>query len=123
MRRNFVPILACLLVAAGGCRRSTGTVPPTGTPVIVNVTNHFGMAVEVYAIGAGTIQRLGLVNAGMEGRFTVPPAMIGGGVVELEARATPSQTVRSEPLHLAPGDIVDFMITNALFNSTAVVRP
>jgi hypothetical protein len=117
-----------LLVAASGCRRGGEDNPPqpaSGTPVQVEVINHFALPVEIYAVGAGVEYRLGIVHPHMEGHFAIPPAMIGGGSLEFHAQPTPPTRgiYKSGPLLIAPGRIVDLVIAAQLFNSTATLRP
>ncbi len=127
MRRRLwalVPALTFLTVAACSHGHS-GTVSPIEyPPVRVEVTNNHGLPVEIYAVGSGITQRLGMVNPGMSEHFNLPRGMIGSGSVELQARLTYSPTMfRSGPLLISPGAIVDFIVTAQLFNSTATLRP
>lgn len=113
-----------LLVAGSGCsrRRQQESSAPAGAPVRIVVTNHYTAPMEIVAVGSNISHRLGIVHPGMVGEFVLPPAIVGGGTVELFA-ADERSRARSGPLLLSPGVVVDFAIRNPLFNSTASVRP
>jgi alpha-amylase len=93
--------------------------------VVVNVTNHFSLPMEIRAIGSGISYRMGVVNPGMVGQFVLRSAMLASGdVIEFEAAASGyGRQVRSERVQVAPGDVVDFEIATNLIGSRAVVRP
>jgi hypothetical protein len=124
MHRGSWVLVAGLLLTGSACARRGGGAPqPADSPVHVEVTNQYGLPMEVYAVGAGTSHRLGIVDPGMVGRFVVPQTLIGNGLVEFQAHPSVStQLVRSGELQLAPGAFVDFVITAQLFNSRATVR-
>lgn len=125
MRNGSWALIPGLLLAVTACGPGIGssTTPgPEANPVRVEVTNNYALPVEIFAVGSGITQRLGTVHPGMNGHFTVPPNMVGNGVVEFQAR-TDAQTYRSGPVMLAPGRIVDLGIGAQLFNSTATLRP
>jgi hypothetical protein len=93
--------------------------------VVVYVTNHYALPMEVYAVGSGISYRMGVVNPGMDGRFTLRAAMLASGD-QVEFQAAPSgygRRVRSERVQVAPGDVVDFEIATNLIGTRAVVRP
>lgn len=123
MPRRFWVLVSGLLLATAAC--GSGRAPgPTGDTVRIDVTNNFALPLDIFAIGSNITHRLGVVHPGMTTRFTLPPAMIGNGSVELQARpsAPGSQQARSGALLLDPGDTVTFLITAQLFNSTATIR-
>jgi hypothetical protein len=125
-RRSWVLAAGLLLTGAACAHHGSGAnLTPLTDPVQVEVTNKYGLAMDIYAQGAGVTHRLGLVNPGTFSRFTLPPGMLGGGSVEFKAYPTaqPAQLARSGGIMLAPGDTVDFQITAQLFNSYATVRP
>jgi hypothetical protein len=116
-----------MLLTGSACAHGNAgnVVPPAESPPVhVEVTNHYSLPVEIYAVASGITHRLGIVHPGMASRFVIPPTMIGGGSVELQARLTESTgQFRSGPLLLSPGAIVDFVVAPQLFNSTATIRP
>lgn len=123
MPRRFWVLISGMLLATAAC--GSGRAPgPTGEPVRVDVTNNYALPLDIFAIGSSITHRLGVVYPGVTGRFNLPPAMIGNGSVEFQARpsAPGAQQARSGALLLDPGDIVTFVITPQLFNSTATVR-
>jgi alpha-amylase len=93
--------------------------------VLVNVTNHYAVPMEVYAVESGTPYRLGTVNPGIDSQFVLLRATLArGGQVEFVAQATGyGPRVRSDRIQLSPGDIVDFEIATNLIGSRATVRP
>jgi hypothetical protein len=100
-------------------------VAPTGAPVRVVAHNNYNGPMEVYADGAGTRFRLGLVQPATTETFTIPANVVSIGSVELLAQliAGRSKIARTGPLLLSPGAVVDFVITAQLFDSYGAVRP
>ena len=97
---------------------------PNDNPVRVRGHQRHPLAIEVYAIGTGIDQRLGTVHPGMNSEFVIPPNLTTSGGVELQAVAGGQQPAfRSGPLLLAPGSVVDLIVTPQLFNSTVTLRP
>jgi alpha-amylase len=97
-----------------------------GDSVLVVVTNHYEVPMEVYVIGAGTSYRMGVVNPGIPSQFVLRRAMLAtSGVVEFVAQASGyGPGVRSGEVQLRTGDrVVDFEITTFLAGSRATVRP
>jgi len=121
VRRALLVLALCLPLVGSKCMRHQEDVPPWNAPVRLIVNNNNGSSLEVYVIAAGSTQRLGLVHPGMEGRFEVPHGLIGSGSVEFVAQTTTRETARSGPLHLQPGHIVEFTVTQQLYNSTATI--
>ena len=97
----------------------------TRDSVVVNVTNNYAVAMEIFAVGSGITYRLGSVNPGLDGRFVLRQAMLlSGGQVEFLAQATGfGPRVRSGELQIVPGNVVDFVIETNLIGSQATVRP
>jgi hypothetical protein len=125
MMRGALILIAGLAVAGAACAKSANdeVEPANGPSATVEVRNDHPVPVEIFAVGSGSNQRLGTVHPGMQGRFSVPPSMLGGGSVELQVRAATGQVFRSGALLLAPGAVVDVAVATQLFNSTATVRP
>jgi hypothetical protein len=91
--------------------------------VRLNVTNHYNGPMEIYAVGSGTVYRMGTVLPGFVGHFVLRQAMVASAVefvAQLSSRDVP---IRSDRLLLAPGKVVDFEIATNLMSSTATVRP
>jgi hypothetical protein len=122
-------ILFCFLFAAGSaCRRGSDEAPypsdPILAPIRIEVVNNHALPVEITITGSGINHRLGTVHPGMTATFTVPPGMVGNGSVELLAQSSASRTPnRTGPILLSPGAIVDYVVAQVLFNSTATIRP
>ena len=126
MHRGWWILVSGLLLTGTACARHRSEEPqPVDSPVRVEVRNKYALPMEVYAVGAGTRQRLGLVHPGMVSQFVVPHSVLGSGSVEFQAQpsATGRELARSGPLLLSPGAVVDFVIAAQLFSSTATIRP
>jgi hypothetical protein len=118
-------IVVGLLLTGSACSHGkTGEVDPAPAPVRVEVTNNYGLPMEIEAVGSGINQRLGVVHPGMVGKFIVPRNLLSSGSVQFQAHPSArGQLFRSGELLLAPGSIADFVISPQLFNSTVTIRP
>ena len=119
--------VAGLVIAACACTHAAApkqAAAPTksGSEVRVEVTNHYSLSAELYAVAAGVKQRLGTVNPGVTRTFLVPPGMLGAGPLSILAEITNENPVVSGSLQLVPGDVVAFEIATHLIGSTAHVR-
>lgn len=129
----MVPIarlgLTTLLVAVGACAHRAGaaggpSAPQAAqAPTRIEVTNHYGLPVEIYVAAGGAYERMGTVAPGIEGRFTVHRAMLGVGPIEFVAVPAGNEPpVRTGRLLLDPGDVVEFEIAATLVHSVTRVR-
>jgi hypothetical protein len=118
------PLLALAACATGGGGRYSSEVGPDTRPVRVTVTNNYGLPAEIYVVGCGTTQRLGLAFPGLVSRYVVPPALYNcGGLAEFVAQPGGRERPVSAGLEmLGPGDVVDFQITTHLIASYTSVR-
>jgi len=94
--------------------------------VLVYVTNNYEIPMDVYAVGAGTTYRMGVVNPGIPSTFVLRRDVLATDrQVEFVAEASGhGPRVRSGRLQLRAGDVaVDFEITTLLMGSRATVRP
>jgi alpha-amylase len=94
--------------------------------VVVNVTNNYAIAMEVYAVGAGTSYRMGIVSPAIPRRFVLRRAMLASDrQISFVAQASGyGPRVQTEPIRLQSGDvIVDFEIATVLIGSRATIRP
>jgi hypothetical protein len=123
--RGVKVLVAGLLLSLSACSHGTGDVEPDNRRVTIEVRNQHALPMEIYALGAGSFQRLGLVHPGLDNTFYVPRNLIGSGSVRLEARPSGNgtQPFRSGDLLLNPGSVVDFVIAPQLFSSTVTQRP
>lgn len=123
-RLLLLALAASLLAPACGQRTGGGPAPSPGdSPVRVEVTNDFALPVEIYVVGSGINYRVGMVHPGMSGSFQIPPAMVGNGSVEFQARpANSGNPYRSGQLLLAPGRVVVLRVAAQLFNSTTSIQ-
>lgn len=121
-------LLCGILVLAGTACRKGNDEPalasdPMLAPIRIEVQNNHALPVEIFVEGGGIHHRLGTVHPGMSATFQLPPAMIGNGSVEFLAVSSANrQPNRTGPILLSPGAVVDYVIGQVLFNSTATVR-
>jgi hypothetical protein len=122
--RGLNVLIAGLLITLPACSPSAANVEPDNRRVTVEVRNQHALPMDVYVVGAGSFHRLGVVDPGMDGTFYIPQNLLGSGSVSLEARPTETgRPFRSGSLLLAPGSVVDFIISQQLFSSTVIQRP
>lgn len=122
-----VIVLGLVLVSSACAHRGGAAEAPApsraNTEVRVNVTNHYSISVDIYALGSGIRQRLGSVAPGMASSFVLPEAMVANGRVELAADIGPNDNpVWSGEVRLSPGDQVDFDVATHPQSSTIRVR-
>lgn len=108
----LVLVLSACAPRPGAVSRS-GSVVPDNKSIVVNVTNNYGLPVEVAAIGSGTVYRMGIVSPGAAKRFLLQGAMLAtGGAVEFVARPLDrAPLMRSGLVRLKDGDEVEFEVT------------
>ncbi len=129
LHRGARPLIVGLLLTGSGCASALGVAkdpadPPAVENVVrLNVTNHYNGPMEIFAIGSGTVYRMGTVLPGLVSHFILRQAMITGTVEFLAQTSSRDQPVRSDRLLLSPGRVVDFEIATNLMSSTATVRP
>jgi hypothetical protein len=128
-RRSRIVFLGFLLAGTAcipglGRGRRANDIAPSDAVTRLVVTNNYGFPLSVYAIGAGTTQRMGTVLPGIDASFRLPPGMVVNGPVEFVVLPGAGHAeVRSGRLLLTPGDVVDFSIGVHLLDSMATVRP
>jgi hypothetical protein len=120
-------LLCGLLLVAAACRRASDEPPLSSDPVLapirIEVQNNHALPIEIFVEGSGIHHRLGTVHPGMSASFQLPATMIGNGSVELLAQSSANRNPnRTGPILLSPGAVVDYVIGQVLFNSTATVR-
>jgi hypothetical protein len=120
----FSAVLLLMSTACGQAIGAAGDIPQAlqaRQPVQLEVTNQSGGPVEIYAQGSSTSYRVGTVHPGLTGRFTVRPGMGLNGAVEFLA-VSGRGVVRSGPMLVRAGDVVDFALTPHTATSMATVR-
>jgi hypothetical protein len=126
MSKSFFSV--ALFIMSSGCGQAfgaAGDIPQAlevRRPVRLEVTNQSGGPVEIYAQGSSTSYRVGTVNPGLTGRFAVRPGMGLNGAVEFLAVSGTGGLVRSGPMLVRAGDVVDFALTPHTATSMATVR-
>lgn len=125
MLRSVLMLAPALVLWSSACAKGGTDDPgPNDSPVRVEVTNHHALPIEIYAVGHGASQRLGTVHPGMDAHFVIPANFTRSGSVELQALpAASNQRFHSGELLLAPGTIVELIVSPQLFSSTATLRP
>ena len=128
MRNSLWFVTVALILTNAACAHHRGTPAgpqPARMPVTVNVTNNYETSIDVFAVGAGTSYHIGSVSPGIVRSFELNMNVIGsGGYVHLLAQVTGyGPRVQTDDLVLAPGDIVDFVVTTNFLDSRATVRP
>jgi len=115
-------VLAALACTHAATPKEAATPTKSGSEVRVEVTNHYSLSADLYAVASGIKQRLGTVNPGVTRTFLLPPNMLGAGPLSITAEITNENPVVSGSLQLVPGDVVEFEIATHLIGSTAHVR-
>ena len=116
-----------LLLASSACAYGTGPGGAAGalgpgSLVQLRVENNSGGPMEVFAAGSGMFYRIGTVHPGLAGSFTVRPGMTRNGSVEFLARSATGAVLRSGPMLLAPGTVVNFGLEPHPATTTATVQ-
>lgn len=128
MQNSLRFVMVALIMTGAACAHHHGAAPgpqPARLPVTVNVTNNYETSIEIFAVGAGTSYHIGSVAPGLVRSFELSMNMIGsGGSVRFLAQVTGyGPRVQTDDVVLAPGDIVDFVVTTNFLDSRATVRP
>ncbi|HEY7612038.1 MAG TPA: hypothetical protein VH764_03525 [Gemmatimonadales bacterium] len=130
MNRGFLGRMisaGAMLLAGSACAyggATAGLTPDRMAPgsVQVQVSNSSGGPLDVYATGSGMSYRVGTVHPGISELFMVRPGMTLNSSVEFVAQSADGRMVRSGPMLLRPGDVVDFDLTPYTATSNATVR-
>ena len=130
LKREFLGRMipaAAMLLASSACAYGVGAgdIRPHREALgsaQLQVRNTSGVPVEIYAAGSGTSYRVGTVHPGISEGFAVRPGLTLNGAVEFVARLADGRLVRSGPMLLGPGDVVDFDLTPHTATSNATVR-
>jgi hypothetical protein len=117
--RKLIPLVA--LVATSASCAPTHAGPAAGpqsheNQAVVQVSNHNWADVVVYAVVSGARYRLGMLTTNQSGEFRLPPGVVSGsGEVRLLVDPIGSRDVyTTQPIHVRPGQWVDFKIENHL---------
>ena len=85
-----------------GAAGNVGSPPPAKSSVQLNVTNHYNGPMEIYAIGSGTVYRMGTVLPGLVSHFVLRQAMVGSPVEFVAQTSSRDLPVRSDQFLLVP---------------------
>jgi hypothetical protein len=130
--RPFAGRLAILaMLAAGlscGGRAEDGEVEPApdydrDTPVALSIANNHWLDVVVFVFHDGEMSRVGSVTAASNGTFTLAPWMLGQSRnVRLLADPVGSEGwIRSEMIHVQPGQSIEWRLESQLARSSVMV--
>ncbi len=125
-RRVAAVLIALVAGAACGGERSPATSAlQTQGDALLTVTNDYWLDAVVYAVQAGTRQRIGTVAGFSSDTLPLRRTMVGAGSIRLLVEPIGSSTRHvTEPVHVDPGDMVDLRIGNPLnLSSITVWRP
>jgi hypothetical protein len=126
-RRLAIPLM---LITASGCggRSNSGDVEPEpeydqDTPVSLSVANSHWLDVTIFVFHDGEMSRVGLVTAASNGSFSLPPWMLGQTRnIRLLADPVGSEGwIRSETIHVQPGQSIEWRLESQLARSTVMV--
>ena len=117
-------IAGTLAGSACGANQTSKTNTDEQSAVIrLHVRNDFGSPVTISAVGSGATWNAGKVMPTTTRDFVIPRSLVASGPVEFIAADEFASSTKTGPLMVRGGQIVDFIITRPLSNSTAVVRP
>jgi hypothetical protein len=117
-------LIAGVLAAGSACAANPNVKTNTGDQSIrLHVKNDFGSPVTISAVGSGATWSAGKVMPTTTRDFVIPRSLVASGPLELIAADEFSSSVRTGPLMVRAGQVVDFTIMRPLNNSVAVVRP
>lgn len=95
---------------------------PTG-PVLVAVTNHNVLDVNVFAVGGSQTARLGIVSTNATQTFEIPRALyVASGLRLLVDPVGAVGGVLTDAVQILPGDTVSLTVMPILSASTTSVR-
>lgn len=116
-------LIALVVGAACGGERSPATSSlQTQGEAILAVTNNYWLDAVVYAVQAGTRQRIGTVAGFSSDTLPLRRTMVGAGTIRLLVEPIGSSARHvTEPIQVDPGELVDFRIGNPLNLSSITV--
>ncbi len=92
--------------------------------VLVVVTDNYALPMDVFASAAGTTYRLGTVDPGIQRHFVLRSDLLATDQqVTFSAQATGvGPRIEVDPIYVAHGDVIEFVIATNLIGSRATVR-
>src|SRR4051812_1934093 len=124
-RRAFAVLLFAFAVATTAClaRRADPFEDDDSDLITLNVVNHHRLNVTIFNVAQGRRERLGEVTAVATATFRLHLRRLFGSEIELYADAIGSpEAVRSEIVHLSPGDTVEWTLETELNRSHLMVK-
>jgi hypothetical protein len=116
--RVAVTLLLCIGITACRARAGTPIQEDDTDAITVSIVNHYRLNVVVFNVASGHRDRLGEVTAAATGSFTLHLRRYVGNEIQLLADPIGSpETVKTEALHLVPGDVLEWTIEDALARS------
>jgi hypothetical protein len=124
-RRVFLATLFGAIAGVPACfgRRTSSLEEDDSDAVTIRIVNHHRLNVTIFNVAQGRRDRMGEVTAAASANFTLHLRRFVGSELQLLADAVGSpETVRSEVLHLAPGDVVEWTLETDLARSHLMLR-
>lgn len=121
--RWLIPL--ALASALAGCvvRQPEPAMEDAADLFTLSVVNHHRLNVTIYNVAQGHRDRIGEVTAAAKAEFPLHLDRYVGHEIQLYADAVGSpETVRSELIHVSPGDVVEWTLETELNRSTLVIR-
>lgn len=118
-----VAVSALLILVQFGCVKRS-VIPDEPDTIIIRVSNNNPLDMTVYAVNQTMRIRLGLVNTASSQRFTVSLHQVSP-TGELQLFADPIGSRRgmtSEPIHVFPGQAVEWVLQADLRQSSLSIR-
>lgn len=119
--RAVIPAL--LLLTSFGCVKHS-IIPDEPDEITISVSNNNSLDMTVYAVNQSMRIRLGTVTTASTQRFTLSLHQISP-TGELQLLADPigaRRTMTSEPIHVFPGQAVEWTLQADLRQSSLVIR-
>lgn len=115
--------MVALLVAAPGCVKHS-VIPDEPDTITIRVSNNNALDITVYAVNQSMRIRLGMVTTASTQRFEVSLHQVSP-TGELQLLADPvgsRRTMRSEPIHVFAGQVVEWILQADLRQSSLTIR-
>ena len=122
-RRRFFPAALAFLLTTSACPMRQSSIEDDSDLVTILVVNHHRLNVTIFNVANGHRDRIGEVTAAANAEFKLHLRRFLASEIQLFADAIGSpETVRSELVHLSPGDVVEWTLETELNRSHLMIR-
>jgi hypothetical protein len=121
-RRAAWALIACTLAGSACAANPALKANADDQSIRLHVKNDYGFPVTISAVGSGATWNAGKVMPTTIRDFVIPRSLVASGPVEFIAAEEGASSVKTGPLMVRAGQVVDFTITRPLQTSTAVIR-